>query len=42
MGKSLNSLKPGRYFMKINYYVLAAVIFMCLDKMLLVRLGNWF
>jgi len=26
--------KPGRYFMKINYFVLIAVVFMCLDKLL--------
>ena len=32
---SLVNFKPGRYFMKINYFVLHVVIFMCLDKLLL-------
>ncbi len=32
---SLDTSKPGRYFMKINYFVLVAVLFMCLDKLLL-------
>ena len=32
---SLAKLKPGRYFMKINYFVLLVVVFMCLDKLLL-------
>ncbi len=33
--KSLSGFQPGRYFMKINYFVLLAVIFMCLDKVLM-------
>ena len=32
---SLAKFKPGRYFMKINYFVLLVVVFMCLDKLLL-------
>jgi protoheme IX farnesyltransferase len=32
---SLARFKPGRYFMKINYFVLLVVVFMCLDKLLL-------
>lgn len=31
----LDSFKPGRYFMKINFFVLGVVVFMCLDKLLL-------
>lgn len=30
--------KPARYFMKINYFVLIAVLFMCLDDLLLEHL----
>ena len=30
----LERFKPGRYFMKINYFVLLVVVFMCLDKLL--------
>ena len=33
--KSLVKFNPGRYFMKINYFVLLAVLFMCLDKLLI-------
>jgi hypothetical protein len=29
---------PGRYFMKINYFVLLVVVFMCLDKLLVALL----
>ena len=32
--QSLEKFKPGRYFMKINYFVLLVVVFMCLDKIL--------
>jgi protoheme IX farnesyltransferase len=32
---SLAKFKAGRYFMKINYFVLLVVVFMCLDKLLL-------
>lgn len=32
---SLTKFKPGKYFMKINYFVLLVVVFMCLDKLLL-------
>ncbi len=35
---SLSRFKPGRYFMKINYFVLLVVVFMCLDKLLLEHL----
>jgi protoheme IX farnesyltransferase len=35
LGRSLSRFKPGRYFMKINYFVLLVVVFMCLDKLLL-------
>jgi protoheme IX farnesyltransferase len=35
---SLVRFKPGRYFMKINYFVLLVVVFMCLDKLLLEHL----
>ncbi len=35
LGQSLAKFKPGRYFMKINYFVLFVVVFMCLDKLLL-------
>ena len=36
---SLAKFKPGRYFMKINYFVLMVVVFMCLDKLLLAYLN---
>lgn len=36
--RSLVRFNPGRYFMKINYFVLIAVVFMCLDKLLLAYL----
>jgi protoheme IX farnesyltransferase len=32
---SLAKFKPGKYFMRINYFVLIVVLFMCLDKVLL-------
>ncbi len=38
---SLNGFKPGTYFRKINYFVLLSVIFMCLDKILLVKVEHW-
>ena len=31
----LTKFKPGKYFMRINYFVLIVVLFMCLDKVLL-------
>ncbi len=34
------SFNPGHYFMKINYFVLLAVVFMCLDKFLEAWLQN--
>ena len=34
LGHSLAKFQPGRYFMKINYFVLLVVVFMCLDKLL--------
>jgi protoheme IX farnesyltransferase len=39
--KSTSPFQPDRYFMRINYFVLMAVIFMCLDKLLLVRVESW-
>jgi protoheme IX farnesyltransferase len=42
LGKSLSDFKPGRYFMRINYFVLMVVLFMCLDKVLLQNLENLF
>ena len=33
--KSLSTFKPGKYFMRINYFVLLVIIFMCLDKIIL-------
>ena len=33
--KTLDEFRPGKYFMKINYFVLMAIIFMCLDKIIL-------
>jgi protoheme IX farnesyltransferase len=38
LGNSLTNFKPGRYFMRINYFVLLVVVFMCLDKLLLTYL----
>jgi len=35
LGHSLAKFKPGKYFMRINYFVLLVVVFMCLDKLLL-------
>jgi protoheme IX farnesyltransferase len=35
LGHSLVKFKAGRYFMKINYFVIFVVVFMCLDKILL-------
>ena len=35
LGHSLSRFKPGRYFRRINYFVLLVVVFMCLDKLLL-------
>jgi protoheme IX farnesyltransferase len=40
--KSLSGFQPGKYFMRINYFVLLAVVFMCLDKILLHNLENLF
>jgi hypothetical protein len=39
---SLAEFKPGRYFKRINYFVLMAVLFMCLDKILFIPLENLF
>jgi protoheme IX farnesyltransferase len=36
--RSQEKFKPGRYFMKINYFVLLVLVFMCLDKILLEHL----
>jgi protoheme IX farnesyltransferase len=33
--KSLAGFRPGKYFKKINYFVLFVVVFMCLDKLFL-------
>ncbi len=32
--RSLNGFQPGKYFRRINYFVLLVVLFMCLDKIL--------
>jgi protoheme IX farnesyltransferase len=40
--KTVPGFQPGRYFMKINYFVLFAVLFMCLDKLLLENIENLF
>jgi len=40
--KSLMEFQPGKYFMKINYFVLLAVVFMCLDKLLFHNIENLF
>jgi protoheme IX farnesyltransferase len=40
--RSLTRFQPGKYFMKINYFVLFAVVFMCLDKTLLSSLEKLF
>lgn len=39
--RSLDSFQPGPYFMRINYFVLVAVVFMCLDKLLFVQIEQW-
>ena len=39
--KPLSFFQPGPYFMKINYFVLLSVFFMCLDKLLLVHIEDW-
>lgn len=33
--KSFDRFNPGKYFMRINYFVLLVVVFMCLDKILI-------
>ncbi len=40
--KSLSMFQPGKYFMKINYFVLLVVFFMCLDKLFLENIENLF
>jgi len=42
LNKSLTGFQPGKYFMKINYFVLLAVVFMCLDKILIKSIENLF
>jgi protoheme IX farnesyltransferase len=42
LNKSLTGFHPGKYFMKINYFVLLAVVFMCLDKVLLQNIDRLF
>jgi protoheme IX farnesyltransferase len=39
---SHSGFRPGKYFMRINYFVLLAVVFMCLDKTLLQNLAGQF
>jgi protoheme IX farnesyltransferase len=34
--------RPGKYFIRINYFVLLAIVFMCLDKTLLQNLAERF
>lgn len=38
--KSRSGIQPGKYFMRINSFVLLAVVFMCLDKLVLNNLEN--
>jgi protoheme IX farnesyltransferase len=40
--KSLSGFQPGKYFMRINYFVLLVIVFMCLDKIFLRNIGNLF
>lgn len=40
--KPLSGFRPGRYFMRINYFVLLVVLFMCLDKILPANIENLF
>ena len=42
LNKSLSRFQPGKYFMRINYFVLLVVVFMCLDKILLEPIENLF
>ncbi len=42
LNKSLSGFQAGKYFMKINYFVLMAVLFMCLDKILTKTIENLF
>jgi len=42
LSSSIPLSRPGHYFMRINYFVLLSVIFMCLDKLLLLRIESWF
>ena len=42
LNKSLSGFQPGKYFMKINYFVLLAVFFMCLDKIFLKTIETLF
>jgi len=42
LNKSLGMFQPGKYFMRINYFVLLVVVFMCLDKLVLINLENLF
>ena len=39
---SLSMFQPEKYFMKINYFVLMVVVFMCLDKLILENIENLF
>ena len=41
LNKSPSLFQPGHYFMRINYFVILVIIFMCLDKLLLVHIENW-
>jgi len=40
--QSLYGFQPGKYFMKINYFVLLVIVFMCLDKVLLRTIDKLF
>ena len=42
LSRSLGRFQPGRYFMRINYFVLLVVVFMCLDKILLQNIEQLF
>jgi len=42
LNKSPGMFQPGKYFMRINYFVLLVVVFMCLDKIVFKNIENLF
>lgn len=42
LDRSLSGFHAGKYFMRINYFVLLVVVFMCLDKILFENIENLF